>query len=259
MLLIMKLLAQLAYPLSLCLILVPLGLLARYAGWRRSGGLLIAFGLVWLLVWSLAVPSRWLRESLEQVYPARPAAEYPVADAIVVLGGGIEGYRSGSRAGPNLQSGADREWFAAKLWHAGRAPVVILSGGAVQWSTSDQPGADAMAEFMQALGVPDSALIRESRSRTTHENAAFTSQILRERGIHRILLVTSALHMPRSMATFATLGVEVIPAPTDVEAVAPLRSSPLDWIPDTGALDGSTRAIKEYLGLWMYRLRGWAG
>jgi uncharacterized SAM-binding protein YcdF (DUF218 family) len=71
------------------------------------------------------------------------------------------------------------------------------------------------------------------------------------------LLVTSALHMPRALATFRALGVDTIPAPTDFEAV-PQPFHPLRWLPDAETLAASTQAIKEYLGLWVYRWRGWA-
>ena len=74
----------------------------------------------------------------------------------------------------------------------------------------------------------------------------FTADILARRGINRILLVTSALHMPRSLALFEAQGLEVIPAATDHE-VTPLPGW-RKWLPDTAALDGSSRAIKEIVG-----------
>jgi len=94
--------------------------------------------------------------------------------------------------------------------------------------------------------VPDSAMVLETESRNTTENARFTADILQERGIQRILLVTSALHMPRSVALFERQGLEVIPAATDHE----VRPEPVwrQWMPSTDALDGSGRAIKEIVG-----------
>ena len=74
----------------------------------------------------------------------------------------------------------------------------------------------------------------------------FTADVLARRGINRILLATSALHMPRSLALFEAQGLEVIPAATDHE-VTPLPGW-RKWLPDTGALDGSSRAIKEIVG-----------
>ena len=86
----------------------------------------------------------------------------------------------------------------------------------------------------------------EERSRNTSQNAVFTADILARRGIDRILLVTSAIHMPRSKALFEAQGLEVIPAATDheVQAIPGWRN----WLPSTDALDGSSRAIKEIVG-----------
>lgn len=250
-----KLLAQLAYPLALCLLLVPTGwLVARRQPKLGSG--LAAFGLLWLLLWSLPVPSFWLRASLERQFPQRAAASYPVTDAIVVLGGGVSGARPGWRDRPDLSAAGDRVWFGARLYRAGRAPVVILSGGASAVSDSPEPEADAMAAFIEDLGVPAGALLLERHSRNTWENAVDVHQILRDRHIGTVLLVTSALHMPRAMAVFRKQGIDAIPAPADFEAVPPRVAGLLRWLPDTDALEASTRAIKEYLGLWVYRLRG---
>jgi uncharacterized SAM-binding protein YcdF (DUF218 family) len=157
-----------------------------------------------------------------------------------------------------LLAAADRLWFAMELYRAGRAPTLVLSGGTAQWSTSDQPEAETMADFLAQAGVPRAAMLLDSDSLTTHENALRTQQILAAHGIRRVLLVTSALHMRRALATFARAGIDAIAAPTDFEAVPRRGASVLQWIPDVSALEGSTRALKEYAGLWIYRLQGWA-
>ena len=102
-----------------------------------------------------------------------------------------------------------------------------------------------------------SAVLLETDSATTRGNAVYTAQLLEDRGLERVLLVTSALHMERALATFRAAGVEAWPAPTDFE-VEPLPPDLLRWLPDAQALADSTRALKEYLGLWVYRWRGWA-
>ncbi len=253
-----KILTQLTYPLTLCLVLVPLGLALMHWRWRRLGGGLIAFGLGWLLLWSLPVPSFWLRASLERQVAQQSAADYPDVPAIVALGGGVQGSRPGWRNGPHLSAAADRVWFAAQLYHAGRAPLVILVGGLASDEGLGEPEANAMATFIQDLGVPASALLLESRSRNTWENALYTKRLMNEHHIARVLLVTSAMHMPRAMAIFRKQGIAIIPAPTDFEATPPDGPWLLRWLPDVDALEGSSRALKEYLGLWVYRMRGMA-
>jgi uncharacterized SAM-binding protein YcdF (DUF218 family) len=117
--------------------------------------------------------------------------------------------------------------------------------------------AAAMRDFLVELGVPATAVVLEERSRNTRENALYTAEVLQAQGIGPVLLVTSALHMPRALATFQAAGVDAIPAATDFEVIQRPRVL-LDWLPDAEALAASTRALKEYLGLWVYRHRGWA-
>ena len=86
----------------------------------------------------------------------------------------------------------------------------------------------------------------------------YVAPLLAELGAERVLLVTSALHMPRSVATFRTVGIEVTPAPTDFKVVRdPGGSRAKRWLPNAEALHESTLAIHEYVGQLAYWLRGW--
>jgi len=80
--------------------------------------------------------------------------------------------------------------------------------------------------------------------------------LLEKHGLGKVLLVTSASHMRRSVAVFRTQGMEVIPAPTDVRVVD-LPPNLGSLVPTLGGLEFSTIAIKEHVGWWVYRLRGW--
>ena len=77
-------------------------------------------------------------------------------------------------------------------------------------------------------------------------------QLLTERGIDTAILVTSALHMPRARKHFEAAGLNITPAPADFE-VADIYTDWQDLLPDTRALDGSTRAFKELAGHWLSR------
>jgi uncharacterized SAM-binding protein YcdF (DUF218 family) len=100
-------------------------------------------------------------------------------------------------------------------------------------------------------------VLTEERSRNTYQNAVETSRILVTEGWHSLLLVTSASHMPRAHAVFQSRGLEVIAAPTDFQVAAYSQPDILDWIPTAGGLGRTTAALHEYLGIWVYRLRGW--
>jgi uncharacterized SAM-binding protein YcdF (DUF218 family) len=180
----------------------------------------------------------------------------PAADAVVVLGGGIEPAVP-PRAFPDLGSASDRVWHGARLVRAGKASVLVLSGGAVPWRAEDGPEAQAMRAFVTDLGVPQERVLIEPKSATTRGNAVETARLMAQRGISRVLLVTSALHMRRAEAAFRAVGLTVVPAATDHEVVAQHRTL-LDYLPDAQALADSSRALKELLGLFVYSLRGWA-
>lgn len=236
-------------PLGASLFLGAVAVLLALSKWRRFSLLLglLAFG--WLWVWSLPVACDRFRATLEGQFPPVTISALPVVDAIVVLGGGVTPPSMGSDI-PNLEGGADRVWFGARLLHAGKAPLVVLSGGSdPDYSAFSE--AESMALFMGALGVERDVLLLESASRNTSQNAVFTAALLAERGVNQILLVTSALHMPRAVARFEEAGVTVIPASTDHEVLH--RPGWQRWLPDTDALDGSARAMKEWVGLWVGR------
>lgn len=200
--------------------------------------------LVWLWVWSLPFVSFGLRGALEGDYPAQSIASFPQAGAIVVLGGVINPPDT-QQMSPNLSAAADRLRIAAQLYHAGKAPLVVLSGGSdLKLHLTSE--AEAMRVFMGELGVANGVMLLEESSRNTSENARFTSSLLRKRGIEPVLLVTSALHMQRALRHFEDEGIQVIPVATDHEARA--VSGWKQWLPDADALDGSARALKEWVG-----------
>ena len=256
MLLLTKVLSQLAYPLLTALLLAMGAGVLLWRGRRRSGALLLSVALGWLWLWSTPAFSDWLRATLEQRYPPAPLAQLPTADAIVVLGGAMEAAAPPARLDPNLGAAVDRIWYAARLYRTGKAPRILVSGGQLPWSGVEQPESLVMAELLQEWGVPAAAILQESASRTTRENRDYSLPILQAHGIRRVLLVTSALHMPRALALFRTTDLEVIPAPTDFEIHAINNAHLLRWLPDAQTLADGSRAFKEYLGRWADCLTG---
>lgn len=120
--------AQLAYPfgLSLCLGLLTLVLLALRR--QRLGMSVLAVAMIWIGVWSLPAVSDALRLSLEGRFANQPVADLAQAGAVVVLGGGVSSVPP-DWPYPDLGRGADRVWHAARIYHAGKAPLVVISGG----------------------------------------------------------------------------------------------------------------------------------
>ena len=187
---------------------------------------------------------------LEDAYRPKAMSVLPEADAIVLLGGATRGDTHwSSRSDLNAQ--ADRLTHAAALYHAKKAPVLVLSGGAAEGS---RPESVQMAEHLEVMGVPHHALLHESKSRDTRENAEYTAAVLQGKGMRKILLVTSAFHMRRAVPLFQGQGFEVIPAPTDFQRRVAEPGVPR-WLPTVDDLARSTYAIREYVGYIYYRYR----
>jgi uncharacterized SAM-binding protein YcdF (DUF218 family) len=257
-----KLLPLLVYPLSLaCLLLAALLVLRRSPRWVLWLGL-AAFLLLWL--GGNRLVSMALARSLEWQY--LPPSVLPHADVIVLLGGG-EMPSTPPQPLAGVNEAGDRVIYAAWLYQQGTAPHVVASGGVVGVDgPALQPGAETMAQLLSIMAVPAAAVWQESRSRNTYENAVETKKLLDPKGIRRVILVTSALHMPRARAIFSSLGFDVIPAPTDYTVTAAawdyyLTPDPaiqiFNLFPSAEALDNTMRALKEYMGIAVYRLRGW--
>jgi uncharacterized SAM-binding protein YcdF (DUF218 family) len=197
-----------------------------------------------------------LQESLAARYAPVPPEQAPSASAIVLLGAAVAP-GTPPRNWADLNEGADRIVHASRLYRAGKAPLVVATGGGDARSAAVQQPADTTADLLVEWGVPRDAILVERESRTTYEDAVNTKAMLDARGIDGpVLLVTSATHMWRSMAVFESAGLRAIPAATDYDPGRIDLGDPRVWIPDVGALQGTNRAIKEYLGMLVYRLRG---
>lgn len=248
-------LQQLAHPLTLTLALLALAILLLFVQRRRTAIVILLIALAG--TWLVATPfvAQRLMYSLERHYPPTTIDRIPAADAIVVLGGGISP-QAPPRIDPDLNHAADRIWFGAQLYAAGKAPVVITTGMR-PYSDQGQTAAAAGAELLQAFGVPAEAIIAPGRSLRTYTDAAIVSDIVEREGLGRVLLVTSAAHMPRAIATFRSAQVRAFPAPTDFEVVESPQARTHPWLPDNEAFWQSGRALREYVGMAWYRWKGW--
>lgn len=257
-----KLLPLFLYPLGLACLLLLVSLVCWWFA-PRWMPLPVLLALIILLITSNSDFSNFLVRSLE--HQNIPTGELPRAEAIVLLGGATKPAIP-PRPMVDVNEQGDRVLYTAKLYQDHKAPLIIASGGRIDWeggtpqSSSISEAAD-MAKLLTLMGVPKEAIIEEPTSLNTYENAINVHKILQEKGLNKILLVTSALHMPRSLAIFKRLGIETIAAPTDFfisEDDQKLSSAFFEILPDAERLAITTKAIKEYIGLIVYRLKGWA-
>ena len=254
MLILDKILASFAYPLGLALTGVLLSLLAMLWGARRRGiaAALICAGLLWAASTPLVADA--MVASLERQYPPQTAEQAPAADVIIVLGGGLRP-ADAFNPYPDLAEGADRVFHALRLHNVGKAPKLLLVGGQAFDGDAAQSEAEAMRQLLAGFGVAPEAMLIESKSRNTFENADFSSEIWRREAFKAGLLVTSALHMPRALAVFRRAGINVYPSATDAISGGPAPPMALRLLPSSTSLDVTTRALKEWIGYYVYSAR----
>ncbi len=257
---ISKFLPLFIYPLGFSWILLGVALVLRKKqAWQKSA-IILAIVLIWV------GGNNWVASALERnlEWQYLPPEEFPEVDVIVVLGGGTYAALY-PRSTVEVSGGGDRVIYGAHLYHQGVAPYLLVSGGQVPWVGERAISAENMTELLLMLGVPENDIWQEAESRNTYENALYTYELLQEKGIDHIVLVTSAFHMPRSVMLFEQQGFDVIPAPTDYSITEEgwqrlwepdFLTQVLNFFPSASNLSSTTHSLKEYLGLLVYRLRG---
>lgn len=221
----------------------------RHKAKRTSSTLFcVAIFSLWLL--SSPVVATFLARTVEQE-PALSIGELGdiQADAIVILSAAQND--SAPEFGEPV-SGSEqltRIRYGAFLQRKTNLPV-LLSGGSVS-GLEKRSNAETMAYDLET-GYGGKAGWLEEKSRTTAENAQLSHKVLAAENKTSVILVTSAMHMMRAKWSFEQAGFTVIPAPTYFTGKEPLR--PTSFLPNTHALDLSSRVIHEWLGCWVYKL-----
>jgi uncharacterized SAM-binding protein YcdF (DUF218 family) len=246
-----KILVYLIYPLPVACLLL-LGACWTWSRRPRLGRGLVISALT--LLWLLSTPvADLLLLPLETVYPAvvKPAP----ADAVVVLTGMVD---AKAARGDQVEMGesADRILAGVELVRGSQADYLLIAGGSGDLFDQSISEARILNRFAIRSGVPEDRILLDTTSRNTHENAVQAKALLQRAGLSNVILVTSAFHMPRSMGCFRKLGIHPQPYPVDFRSRWGAYD-PLSWVPSVNNLQRSTTAVREYVGLIMYRLQGY--
>lgn len=237
-------------PIGFSLTLIIYGIVAR----KR---LLPLIGVAVLWVTSTPYFADRMLHGLERVYPRLDLQEVPAADAIVVLGGYLRQIGGFSGASPEWNEAVERFERGLDLWAQGAAPVIVFSNGGIPWAQGRQLlEGDAAAAVALARGVPDEAILITDPVGNTQDEARAVARLVKERAWTRVILVTSAFHMPRSVEHFEREGVDVIPFPCDWRADMQKPRTLLDWLPSAEALWYTELALREHYGRWFYAVLG---
>jgi uncharacterized SAM-binding protein YcdF (DUF218 family) len=252
MFLLKKMLAPLFFPVSLCLELLLLGLLLLwFTRKQKTGKVILSIGFLLFALLSYSAVSDELLRPLEYKYPPiLKADDVTGVKWVVVLGGG---HISDPRLPVTGQIGGAsvaRLVEGIRLYKMLPESKLILSGGS---AFDPVANAEIMADVAIAMGVEKQDLILESSSKDTKDQAGLIREIV---GKDSFLMVTSASHMPRSMALFENQGMRPIPAPTGYGVKKRQRASPGMFFPGAYALLKAEIAFHEYLGMAWAKIRG---
>jgi uncharacterized SAM-binding protein YcdF (DUF218 family) len=243
-------------PFTVLYLLMAVALVALWLRWRGGRRTLIVFTLLFGLFTLLCMPAvaHLALGSLEWQYA--PLAQRPEnTEALVVLAGG---FKPADALRPEPELTVDSYYRcleAVRLYRQGPPCPVLVSGGKMDPDAPDPACAEVMRTFLLQLGVAPGDILVEGRSQTTYENARFSREMLQERHLQRIVLVTEATHMFRGERCFRKQGLDVVPA------VCNFRATSFDWalvafVPTPGAAGHCEEAEHEWVGAIWYWLNG---
>ncbi|MFC0218541.1 uncharacterized SAM-binding protein YcdF (DUF218 family) [Pseudochelatococcus lubricantis] len=234
----------------LLMVLIAASLLLFTRFYRVARVVVLGVGIVLFAV-GVTPFSRFLVQTLENVYPDISRNPGHV-DGVIVLGGSTSFARGQLRVG----EAGSRLVAALELARAYPQARIIFSGGSARVLIAEErTEAEGARIFFDLAGLPPGRVIYEDQARNTFENAVFARRIADPRPGERWLLVTSAFHMPRSVATFRRAGFDVVPYPVDFRSDGRFSD---DFRPFATAPDGlglADMVVKEWIGMLVYWLR----
>jgi uncharacterized SAM-binding protein YcdF (DUF218 family) len=249
------------------LLLQPIGftwatlVVLTFLAWRRRQKLLGSMSTLLVVLLFLGgstdIPG-WLLRRLEKPWTGFQPAALPACDAVVVLGGGVEPSRFEAH-GAHLTRAGDRLMMGLELMRLGKAPVLVLGGGAAHFPEVTKVEADVVKEWLgkwQPPGLQETVSLGFCAN--TRDEAQKVAALAKERGWKQIALVTSANHMTRAAAVFREAGVVIEPAPCNFlttlsTAPGPMRVS----IPGPAGFQKIQIWLHETVGWYAYQRRGW--
>jgi uncharacterized SAM-binding protein YcdF (DUF218 family) len=239
-----KILPLLASPLGLALFLLLLALVIRRR-WPVLGAIVVLY----------AFSTQWVADRLfayvEGPGPKVAVQALPRADAVVVLGGVL----STPKATPNgyeWLGSVDRFFDGLAAHQAGKAPLLVFTAGKLPWERHASNEGARLVQKAHKLGVPMPSIRLTAPVENTADEAREVAKLLGAK--KRIILVTSAFHMPRAASLFQKQGFDVVRFAVDYR-VEERQTTPMTFMPDADALDKSSDAIRELLGRAYYAIK----
>jgi uncharacterized SAM-binding protein YcdF (DUF218 family) len=252
--LLSKIVGFFALPSNAIAVICAIGALLLLLQRQHAGTLVFSFGVVLLLVFGYSPAGNVLLLTLTERFPAWHSDGHD-PDGIIILGGAIDSETTAARGALELNGAAERITAMLELARQFPKARILFTGGSgnlIERSVAEAPIA---GDLLKRFGVAPDRITLESASRTTAENAAFSRDLVSPKPDQRWLLVTSAFHMPRSMAVFRAAGFNVVAYPVDWRTKGWSDAAmPFDTL--AFGLNRTDTAVHEWTGLIGYWLTG---
>ena len=250
------LLSPYTWGLAFLVLAVPWRRPRRKSTWRRQRLVGLA-GVSLLLFFALEPVSNALLYRLEHatVSTYRPDVTY---DAVILLGGIGDERVTAETGQPSYNDNVERLVATHRLLADGHARFAIVSGAPEVVELAEFSEARVLGRQIAEWGVEPARVILEEKARNTRENAVYSQRIVQERRFEKVLVVTSAFHMRRSIECFEAVGMKVDTLAVDFRAHGDKVPGSRSWLPRAGFLADSSRTLREMAGLYIYRLQGYA-
>ncbi len=248
----------------LTLVVLGLAVLTVLLFRQKQTRLAVFSGCLWFILFLATCTALGdvLLSSIEREWADMPSrwASLPAADAVVCLGGGVMPNPTEIN-GIDLQDNSDRVTTAVELIRRGRAPLLMLGGGAaLKEDGSKESESKAVEHWIASWKLVSVPIDDLGICDNTHDEAMAFAAKAKEHGWKRLILVTSASHMRRAAGVFRKVtGLEVVPVACAFRTGSAFHAWPKVWVhfPEAGAVDCLGVWIYETLGWWTYKARGW--
>jgi len=219
----------------------------------RKSRWLTLLALTTLYVFSVPFTGERLIQHLEGRYAPVQIDQAPTADAIVALSG-FTGPPVATGYPLNINESGERLEVGIALWQRHKAPWLVFTGGQVPWQKAREVEGAIAQRVAVDRGVPVGNIIVSRPVTNTSDEAQALAQLVIEHRWNRIILVTSANHMPRAALLFRRAHIEFTPFPVDYRVDDDTGLTLLDFLPNASALKCSEVAIREWYGVAYYSL-----
>ena len=235
------------------IIVSPLGLIIilLFFGVFRKRMLPSMIALILLIILSLPIVSRQLIKFLEQGYTLISPNNVDTADTVIVLSGMIRTIKQNNEIYYEFSDAVDRVFAGIELLKLNKAQKIILTRGKLPWSLG-MPEGEFLAQFVKSQGTNKNQVILTEVVQNTNDEAIAVSKILPKNS--KIILVTSAFHMPRAKTVFENQNLKVIPYAVDFR-LGEKKMDVLDFLPQANAFKDSSFYFREIIGRAYYSLR----